>query len=174
MRALTLVAVLVALLGGAACDDPLGTTTPTRTTLIPPAPPPQPLPPPPPTQPAAVSVLEISHLKVIENPPEPPWRQSYGYVVTFWLTEVTGLSGATIVDVVVSTTGQSQGSCWGDVLRVEPGGTLDYFERALRSLSYCAPSVGSPVRATYVAIEVTYADDDGRIGTVKGWVTLTK
>ena len=52
--------------------------------------------------------------------------------MTFWLTEVTGLSGATIQGIVVSTTGQSEGTgqaCWREVIRVEPGGTLDYFEK---------------------------------------------
>ena len=57
---------------------------------------------------------------------------------------------------------------------MEPGGTLDYFEREVRSLSYCAPSIGTATRALYVAIDVTYADDDGRVGTVNAWVTLPK
>ena len=57
---------------------------------------------------------------------------------------------------------------------MEPGGTLDYFEREVRSLSYCAPSIGTATRALYVAIDVTYADDDGRVSTVNALVTLPK
>jgi hypothetical protein len=119
----------------------------------------------------------MSNVRVIEYPPSPPSRQYYSYVVTFWLTEVTGLSGATVQGIGVSTFGASDGTgqgCWRDVIRVEPGGTLDYFEKELNSLSYCAPAVGSQSRASYVAIEVTYADDDGRVGTVSEWVTLPK
>jgi hypothetical protein len=176
MRPLIVVVVLVALIGGAACEDartalPLSAPTP----LLPPAPPP-PVPPPPPPAPAALSVLEMSHVKVIEYPPTRSNR-NYSYLVTFWLTEVTGLSSATIQGITVSTTGEIQETgqgCWREVIRVEPGATLDYFERALQSLSYCAPGVGSQSRAVYVAIEVTYADDDGRMGTVDAWVTLPK
>ena len=177
MRALTLGIVIVTLVGASACEDartsvPVSAPTP----LSPPVPPP-PVPQPPPPAPAAIAVLEMSNVKVIEYPPSPPLRQYYGYPVTFWLTEVTGMSGATIQGIVVSTTGQSEGTgqgCWRDVIRVEPGGTLDYFEREQQSLVYCAPAVGSPSRASHVAIDVTYADDDGRVGTVNAWVTLPK
>ena len=131
MRALTVI-FLMALVGASACED-TGVTSvqlPAPTTLSPsPAPPPPPTPPP---APVAIAVLEMSNVKVIEYPPSPPWRQGYAYPVTFWLTEVTGLSGATIQGIVVSTTGQSEGTgqaCWREVIRVEPGGTLDYFER---------------------------------------------
>ena len=146
------------------------------TPLLPSRPPP-PIPPPPPPAPVAIAVLEMSNVKVIEYPPSPPSRPLYCISVTFWLTEVTGLSGATIQGIDVSTAGASEGTgqaCWREVIRVEPGGTLDYFEREQQSLLYCAPAVGSPSRASYVAIEVTYADDDGRIGTVNAWVTLPK
>ena len=175
MRALTTVIFVVALVGASACEDartsvPVSAPTP----LLPPVPPP-PIPPPPPPAPAAIAVLEMSNVKVIEYPPAPPSRRFYSYLVTFWLTEVTGLSGATIQGIDVSTFGASEGTgqgCWREVSRVEPGGTLDYFERELQSLLYCAPGVGSPSRALYVAIDVTYADDDGRVGTVNAWVTL--
>lgn len=174
MRALTVVIFLMTLVGASACEDartsvPVSAPTP----LSPPVPPP-PVPPPPPPA-AAIAVLEMSNVKVIEYPPAPPMRQGYSYLVTFWLAEVTGLSGATIQGIVVSTTGQSEATgqgCWREVIRVEPGGTLDYFERELQSLLYCAPGVGSGSRASYVAIEVTYTDDDGRAGTVNAWVTL--
>ena len=138
MRALTLGIVIVALVGASACQD-TGVTSvplPAPTTVSPSPPPP---PPPPPPAPAAIAVLEMSNIKVVEYPPLPPLRQCYGYPVTFWLTEVTGLSGATIQGIVVSTTGQSEGTgqgCWRDVIRVEPGGTLDYFEREQQSLVY--------------------------------------
>ena len=43
----------------------------------------------------------MSNVKVIEYPPSPPSRQHYSYVVTFWLTEVTGLSGATVQGIAL-------------------------------------------------------------------------
>ena len=120
MRAPTVI-FIVGLVAASACQD-TGVTSvplPAPTTLSPTPPPPAP---------AAISVLEMSNVRVIEYPPSPPSRQYYSYVVTFWLTEVTGLSGATVQGIGVSTFGASDGAgqgCWRDVIRVEPGGTLD-------------------------------------------------
>src|SRR5262245_33487120 len=65
------------------------------------------------------------------------------YEPRFLLRETTGKSGATIRDIYVEYSRETDHTwigCWGK-LRVPPGGTLDtfYTEAGARELSYCFP-----------------------------------
>lgn len=135
-----------------------------------------PLPPASPVPPArsvATSELEISHVGLTEI--APPSRDAYYvYGATFWLTETTGKSGATITGVELGAPDETDStgpSCWRDIIRVQPGGTLEVFDR-YDALSYCAPSVISRVKASSITIVVSFADDDGGVGTATKTVSL--
>ena len=125
---------------------------------------------------AATSELLISQVSVTEAPPPSPGGY-YIYAVRFWLTETTGKSGAIItgIDLTAPNETDSTGpSCWISTIRVEPGGTLDVFDRGWDDLYYCAPSVISLVRASSITIVVRFTDDNGGAGTVTKTASLTE
>ncbi len=130
----------------------------------------------PPVPPFATSELVISHVSVTELPPSPQGAY-YVYNVRFWLTETTGKSGATIVGVDLGAPNETDStgpSCWVTSIRVEPGGTLDVFDRGWEDLLYCAPSVISLVKASSITIVVSFTDDNGGLGTATKTVSLTE
>ena len=136
-----------------------------------PLPPASPLPPVPPF---ATNELVISHVSVTELGPPSPGTY-YVYNVRFWLTETTGKSGATILGVELGAPNETDStgpSCWLESIRVDPGGTLDVFDRG--DLSYCAPSVVSLVKASSITIIVRFTDDNGGVGTATKTVSLTE
>lgn len=137
-----------------------------------PLPPASPLPPVPPL---ATSELVISHVSVTESPP-PSQGAYYVYNVRFWLTETTGKSGATIVGVELGAPNETDSTgpgCWVETIRVEPGGTLDVFDKGWEDLSYCAPSVVSFVKASSITVVVSFTDDSGGPGTATKTVSLS-
>jgi hypothetical protein len=101
----------------------------------------------------------------------------FGYEVRFRLKETAGTSGATIQDVFVVHSdggGDHTGpSCWRDILRVPPGGTLDVFytDEGLKWLGYCAPLSGGPTDKPELQVWVSFADDRGQSGTVRAVAT---
>ena len=142
--------------------------------LTAPSPPLPPQSPVPPGRPFATSDLEISHVAVTELAPAS--REAYYvYQVRFWLTETTGKSGATVSGLEVGAPDETDSigpSCWRDIIRVQPGGTLDVFDVGYDALSYCAPSVVSRVKASSITIVVRFTDDDGGSGTVTKTVSV--
>jgi hypothetical protein len=150
------VASLVVLTGCDGTPFSPGPVVPTRPP-IPPAPP-------------AAATLAIEQLSLL------PLRDSRsGYDVRFQLRETGGISGATLVDVLVgdlSGGGDYSGpDCWGEALRVPPGGTLDtfYSDDGRNWLGYCA--VGAWHQQESVRVVVRFEDDDGRPGSVAATVT---
>ena len=95
----------------------------------------------------------------------------FGYHVRFQLRETSGNSGATLQDVFVGDAVSGGGDhtgpgCWGQALRVPPGGTLDtfYTDAGVAWLSYCAVGMAHP--SQNVLVVVKFEDDDGRSGSV--------
>jgi hypothetical protein len=93
------------------------------------------------------------------------------YDVKLRLAETSGKSGATLkaVGLSVPVVGTDFGCTQSQHIRISPGETWD-----MDSLGYCAPevsihkSVGTEVSS--VSLSVTFADDDGRSGSLSGSV----
>lgn len=115
----------------------------------------------PPPEPATTARLAVSDFTVTVHP-------GYSAEARFTLTEIGGVSGATIDTVAVfnsqenDITGQS---CWRNPIHVEAGGTLDIFNARYGSLSYCAPYFDGPISDS-VSLTVGFIDDHGVTGTV--------
>ena len=122
-------------------------------------------PPPSPPPPASIAMLAIEQLSVV-----PLSDPRFGYDVRFQLRETSGNSGATLQDVFVGDLfggGDHTGpGCWGQALRVPPGGTLDtfYSDAGRNWLSYCGVGGSHPTKS--VRVLVMFTDDDGRLGSV--------
>ena len=134
-----------------ACRDAPAPTTPSVIAS-------SPAPPPRPAQPAQAHVV-VSNFTITVVP-------GYSAEVRFVLTEVSGLSGATIQAVTVSSSKESDRTdeyCWRREIRVEAGGTLNVFYAGWSSLSYCAPYFDGPVSDSDPTLSVTVAffDDSG-------------
>jgi hypothetical protein len=95
----------------------------------------------------------------------------------FKLTETGGKSGATIQHIWSSVEGgETFGTghqCWRTPIRVAPGSTTDAFDARADDLVYCAPFAVGRVPAT-VRIHVSFADDDGRFGSVETTTVVTR
>jgi hypothetical protein len=102
----------------------------------------------------------------------------FEYLVRFALAESGGKSGATIqnIETAVEDRFNTGPGCWGDTLRVLPGGTLDIFDTDAgeKRLGYCAPDAASRTEASRVSLVVTFTDDDGRSSTVQATTTVTR
>jgi len=103
---------------------------------------------------------------------------NFVYVVRFALAESGGKSGATIqnVETAVEDRFNTGPGCWGDALRVPPGGTLDTFDTDAGEqwLGYCSPNPASRTEASRVSVVVTFTDDDGRRSTVQATTSVTR
>ena len=139
------------------CDRSVATLPTPITSTVTQTPPP----PPPAPKTAATARLVVSDFTLTVHP-------GYSAQARFTLTEIGGVSGATIDTVAVWTmqetdfTGQS---CWKTPIHVEAGGTLDAFDARSGSLSYCAPYFDGPISDS-VSLTVTFIDDHGVAGTV--------
>ena len=95
--------------------------------------------------------------------------------VRFLLRETSGVSGATVREVVVPGGGDpSDPACWGRELRVPPGGTLDtfYTDDGVRWLGYCGPwGITAAQPRDPITVIVRFYDDEGRLGSVEATVT---
>lgn len=155
--------LLVTAFASSACDpSSFGGTRAWRSPVLatpsePPPPPPAPLPP------DAVLTLSKVNVTVVPDPPD-----GLFYEFRFELKETGGRSGATIRNVITSVdNGQSETTgpeCWGDTMRVPPGGTLIDFDSGWTDLSYCAPWSYSSKEAARYTVSVRFADDEGREG----------
>jgi|SRR4051812_22280370 hypothetical protein len=168
--------ILVGLLASVTgCGSSPTTTAPTPITAPISIPSPvAPLPPPSPALPTAALVIE--QLSVIVHAPLRP-GESFWYEPRFLLRETSGNSGATIQKVAVFGSNGSDETgpgCWGNVLRVSPGGTFDMFytDQGIRRLAYCAPESYGVATVPTLRLVVTFADDDGRTGTVDAAATV--
>ena len=160
LRAVTAAVFVVSLGSLSACDS---ATRSIPTPMAPSAPvPPSPVPDPP------RATLEVSNFSVTEVSPHSGQRD-YVYLVKFWLKETSGTSGATVLSVWSSAGAGSDltdAGCWRERIRVEPGGTLDFFDKGWKDLGYCAPITSSSIPAQSVGIVIAYIDDEGRRGLV--------
>ncbi len=88
------------------------------------------------------------------------------------------MSGATIqnIETAIEDRFNTGPGCWGDTLRVPPGGTLDTFDTDSGAtwLGYCAPGAASRTQAGRVSLIVTFTDDDGRSNKVQATTTVTR
>jgi hypothetical protein len=87
----------------------------------------------------------------------------------FTLSEVGGVSGATIREVNVFTAHESDRVgeyCWRNPIRVNAGATLNTFNEGWSTLTYCAPTYEASATAEEgVSVTVTFTDDSGVVGT---------
>jgi len=129
----------------------------------------------PPAVPLPNASLAIEQQFVVVHP------QSQGdpfvYELRFQLRETNGISGATIQNVSFGYNGGTDNvgpGCWGDTLRVLPGGTLDtfYTDAGQKWLGYCAPWSGGRTETPQLRVVVTFTDDDGRTGTTEATATV--
>jgi hypothetical protein len=125
----------------------------------------------PPAGPASL-VIESASVDV-SGPDSRGW---YGYLVRFRLRETAGESAAEIGDLLVIGPDESAWtgpSCWGDTLRVPPGGTLDTFdtEAGLKWLLYCAPGTAGKTATPTLRLIVYFSDDFGHSGSVETVIT---
>ena len=163
VRRLLALAVLSLLVGIAAgChSSPVTPSLPGPLVEDPPTPPRPPLP-----------ALEIEGLSVSVTD-RPDGDGYFYYRARFLLRETSGKAGAIIENVwPVSPDGPDEGYsygpvCFGRVLRVEAGSTLDMFltDEGLKSLRECAPHTWAKKKVPELALVVTYKSDDGRMGT---------
>jgi len=163
----SLAAFLLSLAFFAGCGAPTAPTPPSAPRLFE-SPPPQ-VPTPTPSSSAASVVIEDAWATV--RRPTATDR-NYGFGTRFLLRETSGKSGATILSVVVSSPNGSDETgpgCWLETLRVPPGATLDIFytDEGARWLVYCAPGTGERTAVSQVGLIVSFADDEGRRGSVQ-------
>jgi hypothetical protein len=128
----------------------------------------------PPTPPRPpVPALEIEGLSVgVTN--RPLADGYFYYSVRFLLRETSGKAGAIIENVwPVSPDGPDEGYsygpvCFGKVVRVEAGSTLDVFltDQGVQSLQ-CVPQTWAKKKVPELELIVTYKSEDGRSGTAK-------
>jgi hypothetical protein len=137
-----------------------------------------PAPAPPTLPPLPSSTLAIEEISVTVHPPgKQGW--TFGYEPRFQLRETSGKSGATLVKVEISSDAGTEvtgPSCWGEMLRVPPGGTLDtfYSDVGARWLGYCGVWGGGRTQTPTVVITVTFTDDDGLSATAHATADLSK
>ena len=161
-RALVSLVVLGAALPLLGCSQlPAAPAAPTR--IPPPAPLPDPLDA---TTNASVAIEDASAIVHQEG------GARFGYEVRFLLRETGGHSGATVQKIIVygpNGSDETGPGCWGDSLRVPPGGVLDTFHTDAGQywLAYCSPGSGGVVRTPSLTIAVTFSDDGGRVGEVR-------
>ena len=135
-------------------------------------------PPPPPDGPTQAAVVIESAYAIVSQPP----RESsgyYGYGVRFLLRETSGRSGATVERILIygpSGSDEAGPGCWGDQLRVPPGGVLDTFYTDAGALwvLYCGPGSGGFTPKPSLMIRVTLKDDAGATSTVDQWITALR
>lgn len=131
-----------------------------------------------PSPPAAAAVLSISAFTATVVPAVNDGAYKFVYFVRFALAETGGKSGATIqnIETAIEDRFNTGPGCWGDALRVPPGGTLDTFETDAgeKWLSYCSPNPASRTEASRVSLVVTFTDDDGRTSTVQAAASVTR
>jgi hypothetical protein len=167
--------VFLILLGSVSACDSRTRSTPIPTAPITPTVPNTPIPRPATQSPRAS--LEVFNVNVTEVEPHSGQR-NYFYAIKFSLKETSGMSGATIVSVASGVDGvasETTGpSCWVEQIRVEPGGTLDVFDKGWDTFGYCAPTGLSVLPASSVVIVVTFADDDNRMGSVDARATIAR
>lgn len=149
-RAPTELALLIVLASG--CSSP----------VAPGAPGPAPLPTP-------RAVLAIEDPSVIFRASQTRGLPGFEAEVRFLLRETGRTIGATIGTVTVP--GETRDGFCTAGLYVAPGGVLDtyYTDEGFKSLGYCATYLGIvPTRTLGVpaSVSVTFADDDGVLGTV--------
>jgi hypothetical protein len=95
------------------------------------------------------------------------------YDVKVRLSETSGKSGATLTSVVLSTPNETDYGCAGaQNAKIKTGETWD-----MDSLGYCTPDPillrpGDTPSTVTVSFSATFADDDGRVGTVAASVAL--
>lgn len=152
--------LLLTLLGG--CDDGASPTGP-----IPQAP----AAPQPPAVMPAVAELTVSNGRVeTTSGVFSDGRRWWKYSPRFRLTERSGLSGASITRVIVTPyyddSEQVGEGCWGQQIRVEPGRVSEAFGDNAGLLGDCAPGIARGKEFRAFQIEVVYADDEGRTGSV--------
>ena len=131
---------------------------------------------PPPAAPTSTAVLSVSEFTATSVPTN-DGSYKFTYLVRFVLSETGGKSGATIqnIETTIDDRFNTGPGCWGETLRVPPGGTLDTFDTdaGAKWLSYCAPDAASRSEASQVSLVVTFTDDDGRSGTVQAATSVT-
>ena len=121
---------------------------------------------------SAVLVIEKLSIRVFG-----PNRQGgFGYVPRFLLRETGKISGATIQNILVQGPygGDNAGpGCWGESLRVPPGGTLDtfYTDEGLKWLGYCAPASEGSTATPQLRMVVSFTDDEQRAGSIEAVAT---
>jgi hypothetical protein len=94
-----------------------------------------------------------------------------GYDLTLELVETTGKSGATILSLTLTDDRKNSDVGGGIVYArfgyVKPGGYWN-----IDQLSYCAPTVPTWELITELLVEVTYADDQDNIGSLRAYAKL--
>ena len=129
---------------------------------------------PPAAAPAAASEVILSNLGLEATPFVRPsdGQRLIWYAPRFRLTENSGLSGATIKQVMVSISwdeGDPFGQdCWGTEIRLAPHGVSEAFGDNRDALGRCTPGKASREEASGVFIAVVYVDDAGREGIAYG------
>jgi hypothetical protein len=113
----------------------------------------------PPSKPVGQARVVLSNFTITVLP-------TYSAEVRFLVMETSGLSGATIQAVTVSSSRESDrtdASCWRQPIRLEAGSTLNVFDAGSKSLSYCAPYFDGAVSDSDPTLSVTVAfvDDSG-------------
>lgn len=157
---------LAAALACPGCGSPtLPTPTVTTPTFTgPAAPAPAPFPPGPATSVLAVSKLTIDLSRV--------GLSLLAYLPrTLALTETSGKSGATVRTIDVTTAnGTPDSMCMGiGSIRIGAGQTLDLAP----ALSYCMPYTLTSSLASVITVTLTFADDDGRLGSLVSSVDVS-
>lgn len=115
------------------------------------------------------AVLAIEDPSVIFRASQTSGQPGFEAEVRFLLRETGSTSGATVRTVIVP--GETRDGFCTAGLYVSPGGVLDtyYTDEGFRSLGYCSTYLGIvPTRTLGVpaSVSVTFADDDGVLGTV--------
>jgi len=130
--------------------------------------------------PTSAAVLSIPRFTATAVPTTNDGSYKFGYRIRFALAETGGKSGATIqnIETAIEDRFNTGPGCWGDSLRVPPGGTLDTFDTDADAgekwLGYCAPDAASRTEATRVSLAVTFTDDAGRSSTVQASTSVTR
>jgi hypothetical protein len=101
----------------------------------------------------------------------------YFFGVRFTVAEISGRSGATILEVKVTGPEASDftgAGCWREPIHVEAGGTLHAFDADWESLGYCAPGTASRSINPIITVNVGYQGDDGQMASVSAQAVIVK